>query len=365
MRGLFRLPGSLAGHLDDEIDGAEFRGLGRNAADGAWLLLLLASIYVLAAGPDLLRPLPAAAVIGLYVVFSLALRLLPRFRRETRRKIVVECLAMVAFITAFAISVPAHPGVLLFLYLFPVMIAALALGRRPTLAVTSLSVGAFLVAVLLRAPVTWPGSLAVAELVMVLTPFLLVAYLAAMLSDEIGTAMQRIRTLAETDELTGLANVRMFARVHRQEHERAIRHGRTYSVIVADLDGLQQIQEDLGRETGNRVVVVLANVIARLVRTTDAAARLGGETFVVMLAETDTEQAMQVCRRLRAAAERCAVESGDRKVRISVTAGAASYPGDAETPEDLIAAARMAMRAERAARKPLASGADAPRAELV
>jgi diguanylate cyclase (GGDEF)-like protein len=351
--------------MDDEIDRAEFRGLGRNAADGAWLLLILASIYLLAAGQELHSAIPAAAVIGLYVAFSLASRLWPRFRGETRRKIAAESLAMVAFITAFALSVPAHPGVLLFLYLFPVMISALALGRWPTLAVTALSVGAFLAAIVLRAPLAWPGGLQAAELAMALTPFLLTAYLAAMLSDEIAMALQRIRTLAETDELTGLANVRMFSRVHRQEHERAIRHGRTYSVIVADLDGLEQIQDDFGREIGNRAVVVLANVIARLVRTTDAAARLGGETFLVLLAETDTHQAVQVCRRLRAAAERCTVESGGRTVRISVTAGAASFPGDAETPEALIAVAREAMCAEREARKPLAPAVNAPRAELV
>jgi len=355
----------LSKDRDAPVEQAEFRGLARNTSDGAWLLLALAGLYVVVPGSELIRPVLLAAASGIYVVFQASLRVLPRFRRETHAKVGVELLVMIVFTTVFLFSVQTRPSLLLALYLLPVIIAALALGRWPTLLATVLSVAGFLLAALLRDPTALPAGHQIVELGISLAPFILVAYVTALLAHEIDTAKQRIRTLSETDELTGLSNLRAFSRLHRQEHERAIRHHRSYSVIVMDLDGLKQINDRFGHEAGDRAIILFANVIARLIRTTDAAARLGGDEFVVLLAETDVEHAQRVMHRIRSAVERCSIEASGRMMRLSVSVGAASFPFDGQETRALIAAADRAMYADKQGHAAAPVENEAPQPEVV
>jgi diguanylate cyclase (GGDEF)-like protein len=345
---------SLTRDLYVDVDQAELRGLARSTTDGAWLLLVLAGIYLLVPGSELLRPALAVVAFGLFALFSLVLRFLPRFRRETRLKISLQLLAMVAFTTAFLFSVDTRASLLLILYLLPIIICALTLGRGATLAVTVLSALGFLLAATLRDPAPLAGREMV-ELGIALAPFLLVAYVTALLAHEINTAKQRIRTLSETDELTGLSSMRAFSRLHRLEHDRAVRHARNYAVIVMDLNDLKEINESCGYEVGDRALVLFANVIARLIRTNDAAARLGGDEFVVLLAEIDDEEAARVMHRIRSATERCTIDFGGRMIRISASLGAATFPADSENPRELIAAADRAMHRDKLARKRIQS----------
>ena len=341
---------SLTRDLYVDVDQAELRGLARSTTDGAWLLLVLAGIYLLVPGSELLRPALAVVAFGLFALFSLVLRFLPRFRRETRLKISLQLLAMVAFTTAFLFSVDTRASLLLILYLLPIIICALTLGRGATLVVTVLSVLGFLLAATLRDPAPLAGRELV-ELGIALAPFLLVAYVTALLAHEINTAKQRIRTLSETDELTGLSSMRAFSRLHRLEHDRAVRHARNYAVIVMDLNDLKEINESYGYEVGDRALVLFANVIARLIRTNDAAARLGGDEFLVLLAEIDDEEAARVMHRIRSATQRCTIDFGGRMIRISASLGAATFPADSENPRELIAAADRAMHRDKLARK--------------
>jgi diguanylate cyclase (GGDEF)-like protein len=354
-----RLLKNLTRDLDAPVAQAELRGLARNSSDPAWLLLALVGLYMLTPGADVLRPGLIASAFGVFVFFTLALRFGPKFRQPTRLKVMLELLAMVAFITVFLFSVDTRASLLLVLYLLPVIISALTLGRWPTLAVTVLSVAGFLLAALLREPAVAPSSRELVELLLALAPFLLVAYITALLAHEIETAKERIRLLSETDELTGLANLRAFSRLHRQEHERAVRHHRPYAIIVMDLNGLKQINDTFGHDTGDRAIVLFANVIARLIRSTDAAARLGGDEFVVLLSESDGEQATRVMHRIRAATERCTIEVGGRMLRLSVSIGAAAFPQDSEELRDLITRADQAMYRDKKGR---AEPAEEPRA---
>lgn len=362
MRSLLR---AVSEDLDTHIDRAELRGLARNAADGGWLLLALAALYLLTPGATILRPTLAVVAFVLFGAFSLAARFLPQFARETRLKIGLELLAMIGFVTAILFAVDTAPSLLLILYLLPVIICALTLGRLPTLAVTLLSVAGFLLAAILRDTAAWPTGRELVELVIALTPFLLVAYVTALLAHEIAIARQRIQTLSETDELTGLSNLRAFSRLHRLEHERAIRHHRQYAVAVMDLDGLKQLNDGHGREVGDRAIILFANVITRLIRTTDAAARFGGDEFVLLLAETDAEQARRVTQRIRSAVERCTMEVGGRMLRLSVSVGTACFPADADDPRELVAAADRAMYGDKQSRRAPATSPAPARAEAV
>lgn len=337
--------------LDAQVDPKELRGLARDTDAGAWLMLVLAGIYLLSPGSDVVHPQVAGAAFALYTAFALALRWVPPLRRATRRRILVELVGMVAFVTAFLASVHAHAHLLLMLYLPPVIIAALALNRWYTLGITTLSVAGFLGATFVRAKGVVPPGAELVEIGVALAPFLLVAYVTALLAHEVETAKERIRVLSETDELTGLCNLRSFSRQHRQEHERALRHQRAYAVVMMDLNGLKQINDTWGHEVGDRALILFANVIARLIRTTDAAGRIGGDEFAALLTETDTEQAERVVHRIRAAVERSTIEVDGHMLRLSVALGIATYPHDSDDPRELVAAADAAMYRDKEARR--------------
>jgi diguanylate cyclase (GGDEF)-like protein len=356
---------TLTRDLDTGVDQAELRRLARNTTDGMVLLLVLAALYLLTPGSEVLRPGVVAAAFSVFALFSLALRLLPNFRRETRLKISLDLIAMVLFTSVFLYCVDTRASLLLILYLLPIIIGALTLGRWPTLAVTVLSVTGFLLATLLRDLSSMPDGREIAELGIVLAPFLLVAYVTALLAHEIATAKQRIRILCETDELTGLANLRAFSRLHRQEHDRARRHGRSYALLVLDLNDLKSINDSFGHDTGDRAIILFANVIARLIRSTDAAARLGGDEFIVLLSETDAEQATRVMHRIRSATERSTIDVAGRMVRLSVSVGAAVFPADGDDARRLIAAADQAMYEDKQARRVAPVEKSTARAEVV
>jgi hypothetical protein len=152
-------------------------------------------------------------VLGLLGAFALAIvgfrgrRFLPG---RTRFKLLIESWSMVVFITCVLWFTGKGASPLFNLYLLPIILSALTLGR----VITLLQVAVIAVCHLLLA-MTTPGVevlslLYASQVVGQLAPFLLVAYLTTTLSADITEARERIENLAQTDSLTGLYNVRMF-----------------------------------------------------------------------------------------------------------------------------------------------------------
>ena len=128
--------------------------------------------------------------------------------------------------------------------------------------------------------------------------------------------------LAHTDPLTGLANMRTFARVLELELARAGRLQTEVSVAVFDVDDLAATNDAAGHEVGDDVLRSVAAVVAGAVRLVDSVARLGGDEFIVV---APGSAGMTVARRvLEGVAE--LPESAGR--RISVSAGVARFPVD-------------------------------------
>jgi diguanylate cyclase (GGDEF)-like protein len=337
---------AFARDLGTEIDQAELRGFARSVSEVEWLLLVLVAIYLIAPGAQMADRTVAVAAWALFAAASFVFRFVPALRRQTRLKIAVQTLFMLAFTTAFIYSVEQKGGHLLSLYLLPVIVSALTLGRWMKLIVVVVASVGFLSASLAAVP-GGVGLGGIMELGVHLTPFLLVAIVTSMLAYEMEIAKSRIRTLSETDELTGLYNVRAFSRILKREHERAIRHRRSYAILIIDLNRLKYINDTFGHEVGNRAIVLVANVIARLIRSTDAAARYGGDEFVVLLSETDGTHAGIVAKRIAHSVRRATIEVGGSMVKPSVSVGVASFPEDGEEAKDLMVAADHAMYREK------------------
>jgi diguanylate cyclase (GGDEF)-like protein len=104
---------------------------------------------------------------------------------------------------------------------------------------------------------------------------------------------------AEIDPLTKVANRRGFERSLGMELARTARHGRTCSLVLADLDDFKRVNDAYGHETGDAVLVAFAARLRESVRASDLVARLGGEEFALVLPEIDLAGAKAMAERVR------------------------------------------------------------------
>jgi diguanylate cyclase (GGDEF)-like protein len=167
----------------------------------------------------------------------------------------------------------------------------------------------------------------------------------AALASEYSVAEAQLREMVVTDPLTGLPNYRRLLEVLGMEIARSDRNERPFAVVFFDMDGLKRINDELGHLIGSRAVCRFAETLQAVCRTTDTAARYGGDEFVAVLSDTDRAGAELVVRRL---ADRLAEDTADPP--LSVSAGIAVYPQDGGTPTTLLSAADRALYSVKAAK---------------
>jgi diguanylate cyclase (GGDEF)-like protein len=299
------------------------------------LCLVLAALVLIWSGALAAQMWP---VIGLLVAFALAI---VGFRRRrflpgrSRTRLVIESWSMVIFITGVMWFTGKGGSPLFNLYLLPIILSALTLGR----VVTLLQVAAIAICHLLLA-MTTPGvdviSLFYAsQAVGQLAPFLLVAYLTTALSADITEARERIENLAQTDSLTGLYNIRMFNEVWQREHDACERNGGIYALLMIDMDKLKEINDVFGHEAGNSAITLVAQSLQRSIRNTDHAARFGGDDFAVLLPGASPEVAEAVIKRVRHNVYKTTLDLRSRMIRCSVSIGVVNYPKDSKDMREL------------------------------
>jgi diguanylate cyclase (GGDEF)-like protein len=160
----------------------------------------------------------------------------------------------------------------------------------------------------------------------------------AALGSEYAVAEAQLRELVVTDPLTGLPNYRRLLEVLATEIARSNRQDTPFAVLFFDMDGLKRINDELGHLIGSRAVCRVAETLRTSCRSTDTAARYGGDEFVVVLPDADEEGAREVIQRIHA---RLAEDTD--KPELAVSAGIALYPRDGGTPTTLLSAADRAL----------------------
>ena len=141
-------------------------------------------------------------------------------------------------------------------------------------------------------------------------------------------AHQGLQQLASTDPLTGLNNRRSIEPQLESEVSRARRHHAHFSVLMADLDHFKRVNDQYGHVVGDAVLCEVSRRIESLLRREDRAARWGGEEFLVLLPETDLEQAETVAEKIRqAVADRPVAVNGFR-IPLTISIGVAAWAGD-------------------------------------
>lgn len=107
--------------------------------------------------------------------------------------------------------------------------------------------------------------------------------------------------LASEDALTGLPNGRAFDEQLALQFSRSKRHGQPLSLVLLDIDHLKQINDNWSHAVGDHVLVEAARLLRSVCRRSDLPARLGGDTFAVLLTDTDREGGWRLCERLQRA----------------------------------------------------------------
>jgi diguanylate cyclase (GGDEF)-like protein len=326
------------------IEQEELRGISRTVAEIHWLLLILVLLYLVFGGDRGDAEADAAVAAGLffYAALVMSFRYANFYRRETRWKIALETLGMIAFVSWVLWHTDRLASPLLNAYLLPVITSALTLGKLVTLANVGVVAACYIVL----------GSTSFVELaslrfaagfVAQLAPVLLVAYITTMFSADIRYGLQQAKLLSETDELTGLYNPRGFAIAANRLFGQAMRYGRPASVLMVDSDNLKTVNDTYGHDAGNRLLRHVANAMQAELRATDVPARYGGDEFIVLLPETPGKGALDVAERIRAAIAARPIAIHDQQVASAVSIGVACFPEDGRTLDALAARADRAL----------------------
>ena len=161
-------------------------------------------------------------------------------------------------------------------------------------------------------------------------------------------AEDKLIILANCDGLTGCVNFRSVMEFLENEINRSKRYQKKFTLIMIDIDQLKRINDEYGHAVGNDALVAFANVIKNSVRSIDIVGRYGGDEFMVILPETDSQDALAVLERIRNDLNQIKIASpyvGDvKELTLRFSAGIAVFPYNAKDLKELIWAADGALR---------------------
>lgn len=170
--------------------------------------------------------------------------------------------------------------------------------------------------------------------------------MAMLTSSQMGISLENARLyeqmerLARIDELTNIYNRRAFYDVAEAALSQVRRKYLPFSLIMMDIDFFKQINDRWGHLAGDQVLVRVAELMKQNIRAGDSVARYGGEEFVITLPEADGSTAIRVADRIRRAVEEANWSGG---MKVTVSAGVASYPEDGASLEELLRNSDMAL----------------------
>lgn len=323
-RRLWSLPVARKAHgPTDEIE-----GIVPTLERSGWLLLALVLVYALAVRAQLsshaIRLVWGGAFV--YAAMLLMVRLWPGDARPSSWPMLLRCWAMIAYITGVLWAVRIDTGALVTLYHIAVIASAASLPRRLTLLNLAI-IGICLIALEHPAASGHPqGPVSALTLFVQLGPMLLVAYVASEVAGDIRSALDRIRFVSETDELTRLYNLRAFMKIAERFHRQAKRYTRPYALVMLDSDNLKTVNDTHGHQFGNDLLKLTTACIRRELRETDIAARYGGDEFILLLPETTAQGARELADRVRRALEGQRLEARGTMIGTTVSIGVAQFP---------------------------------------
>jgi diguanylate cyclase (GGDEF)-like protein/PAS domain S-box-containing protein len=158
-----------------------------------------------------------------------------------------------------------------------------------------------------------------------------------------------VERLATQDEVTGINNRRQLFALGEIEFQRARRYQYPLAAILLDIDRFKKINDTYGHNTGDRVLTGIAAAISRNIREIDLFGRYGGEEFVILLPQTDRDQAFEVAERLRTLVAGLIFETDRGTLSVTISLGIARLTDTIPSLATLIDRADQAMYAAKQA----------------
>lgn len=134
----------------------------------------------------------------------------------------------------------------------------------------------------------------------------------------------QLQQMADTDPLTGAFNRRFINNAFQKEFAYYQRYKTPLSCVLLDIDFFKKINDRYGHDVGDAVLVQLTSILSESIRASDVFARYGGEEFVVLLPNTELDDATHVAELLRSKIEQTALVIDDHTVRYTISAGVSS-----------------------------------------
>lgn len=145
-----------------------------------------------------------------------------------------------------------------------------------------------------------------------------------------------VERLAIIDGLTGLYVHRYFQEILAKELKRASILKEVLSLLMVDIDYFKRYNDEYGHLSGDEILRRIGKVLKNGVHETDFVARYGGEEFAIILIHQGKEEAKKVAEELRKSVESMALKIGGKDTRITISIGAATFPDDAGSPDEII-----------------------------
>jgi len=157
--------------------------------------------------------------------------------------------------------------------------------------------------------------------------------------------LEKAEELSHTDGLTGLYNFRYFKKRLHEEIQRARRYSRKFALMIFDIDGLKNVNDEHGHLAGDALLKSFARILTDSVRTNDVVFRYAGDEFCLIMPEIDRENALSFMGRIREAtvSNKTHIEWAGNQLNYTVSIGGAVFPDDAATTEEIIHAADLAL----------------------
>jgi diguanylate cyclase (GGDEF)-like protein len=162
-------------------------------------------------------------------------------------------------------------------------------------------------------------------------------------SDELRESQRQLEQIAYNDPLTGLPNRRLFENELNRRVALAQRDGTPFTLLLVDLDGFKEINDTLGHDAGDALLVTTALRLKHAVREADRVARMGGDEFAILLEQTAELAGVEsVCRRILSSLSE-PVAFKENMMRVTGSIGSAQCPGQGVTTGALYKAADVAL----------------------
>jgi len=324
-----------------EVD--DLRSFSHSMAELQWLLLILVMLYFYIPTRPIDKPDALVAVMVSFAGFVLLFRYFRCCTREARWKLAIQTWGMIAFITFVLCYTGKTGSPLLNLYLLVIIACAITLGKVMTMLEVLLIAACYLFMGYADygSGIISPGTFT--TLMANFSPFLLVAYVTSLLAEDIHHAKHRITVLSQTDELTGLLNMRAFSTLLDKEITTVERYPQPFTLMMIDVDGLKKVNDRYGHAAGTHLLKTVAVSISDCVRTSDVLARYGGDEFVILMPHSRSEAARIAAERIRAAIHKSSFDVNGQHIAASASIGIASYPESVPTAGDVLEKADVAL----------------------